>query len=321
MAQTWVPSGDGAAEEFQRHRRYLLSVAYRLTSSWSDAEDVVAQVWPKWAAAAAGGGIVEPRAWLTRVVSRAALDHLRSARVRREQYVGPWLPEPLVTELDGTGPPDPLDEIVREESVRLALLVVLDTLTPEQRVAFVLHDILDVPFNEIGEVLDCTESTARQHASRGRRRVADADPAPRVPPQAAFGVLSRLAAALAEGDVPAVAALLSDRVQVIGDGAGEVRANLRPIHGRDRASRVLVGLGGHRYAGRFTMRPVLVNGDAGMLVELEPLRPRDPRRAVYVLAVRDGLIETVFGVAAPGKLRSLDRLAGSSEQTSPELNP
>ena len=204
-----------AADVFERERPYLLSVAYRLTSSWADAEDAVARAWPRWAAAASDEAdpVRVPRAWLTRAVSRQALDHLRSAQVRREQYVGPWLPEPLVTAVPaaggpGGGPdglaggaaPDPLDVVVRDESVRLAFLVVLDTLTPEQRVAFVLHDVLDLPFREVAAVLGCEEPTARQHASRARRRVADADPEPRVPVGEAAAVVERLAAALATGD-------------------------------------------------------------------------------------------------------------------------
>lgn len=160
-----------AAEEFDAHRGYLLSVAYRLTGSWVDAEDAVADAWPRWLAAQ--GDVRSPRAWLTTVVSRIALDQLRSARARRETYVGPWLPEPLVTDAGrSVVADDPVERVVLNEGVRMALLVVLDSLTPEQRVAVVLHDALDIPFDEVAEALGCSTEAARQHASRGRRRLA-----------------------------------------------------------------------------------------------------------------------------------------------------
>ena len=160
---------DTLAVEFQRHRTHLLGVAYRLTGSLSDAEDAVQEAWLRLARLSDGdrAPIREPRGWLTTVVSRLCLDRLRSAVAVRERYVGTWLPEPLLTRLDG--PPDPLDDVVRDEGVRMAALVVLERLTPEQRVAFVLHDALAVPFAEIADVLGCSVATARQHASRARR--------------------------------------------------------------------------------------------------------------------------------------------------------
>jgi RNA polymerase sigma-70 factor (ECF subfamily) len=291
---------DDRAAEFQEYRGFLLSMAYRLTGSWADAEDVVAQAWPRWQVAE---GVLNPRAWLTRVVSRIALDHLRSARVRRESYVGPWLPEPLVTGMPAPArAPDPAEELVRDESVRLAFLVVLDALSPEQRVSLVLHDVLDLPFAEVAEVLGCPEATARQHAVRARRRIAAADPAPRFPDRETRAILDRLAAALAADDGPALAALLAPDVVLVNDGGGEVAAAAHPVHGADRVTRLLAGLRRSGAAGA-TFEVVLVNGDPGFLVRLaEPRRPRDPEVAVFGFSVRDGLIEGIYGVAAPGKL-------------------
>ncbi len=144
---------DQAAEVFDDLRPYLHGVAYRLTSSWADAEDVVADAWARWSGHAES--VDDPRAWLTRVVARLAVDHLQSARVRRESYVGPWLPEPVITvPFPGASAPiDPLDALVADESVRLAFLVVLDRLSPEQRVAIVLHDVLGVDFAGVVGVL------------------------------------------------------------------------------------------------------------------------------------------------------------------------
>jgi RNA polymerase sigma-70 factor (ECF subfamily) len=308
-----------AADVFERERPYLLSVAYRLTSSWADAEDAVARAWPRWADAASSGPdgddpVRVARAWLTRAVSRQALDHLRSAQVRRERYVGPWLPEPLVTAapgdpagggaVSGTVPADPLDVVVREESVRLALLVVLDTLTPEQRVAFVLHDVLDLPFREVADVLGCAEAAARQHASRARRRVAEADPAPRVPTGEAAAVLERLAAALATGDAAVVATLLAPDVVVVSDGGGAVGAARRVVAGVDHVSRFLAKLP-TRYSADAALTPVLVNGEPGWFVTQTPRLPHHPHRAVLTATVRDGRVAAVYNVTAPDKLRHL----------------
>jgi RNA polymerase sigma-70 factor (ECF subfamily) len=311
---TATSASSGPAAVFERERPYLLSVAYRLTSSWADAEDAVARAWPGWAAAAGGDGdpIEVPRAWLTRVVSRQALNHLRSAAVRRERYVGPWLPEPLVTAAPSAvaaapaAPADPLDVVVQDESVRLAFLVVLDTLTPEQRVAFVLHDVLDLSFREVAAVLGGSEAAARQHASRARRRVHDADPAPRVPQGEAAELLDRLAAALAGGDATAVAELLAPDVVVVADGGGVVSAARRVIDGVDDVSRYVVGVTSGRF-GELSFTPVLVNGDYGWHVRQTPRRPQDGWESVLTIAVRDGRIAAFYNVAAPDKLAPAGR--------------
>ena len=167
---------DMLAAEFETHRAHLLGVGYRLTGSRVDAEDAVQEAWLRLARLRAEdrAAIRDLRAWLTTTVGRLCLDRLRSAVAVRERYVGPWLPEPLVTsaESDAT---DPLAAVVRDEGVRLAAMVVLERLTPDQRVAFVLHDALGLPFAEVAEVLGCSTDAARQHASRGRRIVAAPD--------------------------------------------------------------------------------------------------------------------------------------------------
>lgn len=299
---------DEAAAVFDALRPHLHGVAYRLTSSWADAEDVVADAWPRWSARAAE--VEEPRAWLTTVVARLALDHLRSARVRRESYVGPWLPEPLVRRPGApspTGQPDPLDVLVADESVRLAFLVVLDELTPQQRVALVLHDVLGIGFAEVADVLGCSVEAARQHAVRARRRVEAAAPAPRVPDGEALTVLAELGSALAAGDAGRLADLLAPDVVLTSDGAGEVMAAGRPLLGRELVTRFLVGLVelAARQGSTFGFEVVDVNGDPGFLARFESTRPRDPRAAVYGFAIRDGVVVRIFGVLAPAKLTRL----------------
>ena len=295
---------DQAAAVFQDLRPYLHGVAYRLTSSWADAEDVVADAWPRWRGHA--DAVTNPRAWLTRVVARLAVDHLRSAHVRRETYVGPWLPEPLLTRpyTAASPAPDPLDELVADESVRLAFLVVLERLTPEQRVAVVLHDVLGVDFTEIAEVLGCSVTAARQHASRGRRRVDAENPPPRVAASLGWTVLSELTDALQAGDAGRLARVLAPDVVLTADGAGEVTAAGRPVVGAAEVAKFLLGLVAlaSRHGATFEFEPVQVNGDPGALIRFDSPRPRDPRHAVYGYVVQGGQITAIYAVLAPDKL-------------------
>lgn len=310
-----------AAEIFAAQRDYLLGVSYRLTGSWADAEDVVAEAWPRWAAHA--DEVHEPRAWLTRVVGRLSLDHLRSARVRRETYIGPWLPEPVVTaapvSVGGTGgivtgsggvgfgggeENDPLNTLVRDESVRMAFLVVLDELSPEQRLAVVLHDVIGLDFGEVAEVIGCSVATARQHASRGRRRLTDSDPAPRASAELAWSVLGEMSSALFAGDVTRLSQLLAPDVVLTSDGAGKVNAARRRLIGPQEVTRFLSGLA-TKYGDGASAEPVLVNGDPGFLVRVDSMRPQDPKVSVYTVALRGQLIVGVYAVVTPDKLTRL----------------
>lgn len=295
---------DEAARVFEQERGRLLGVAYRLTSSWADAEDVVADVWPRFAAHASE--IRSPAAWLTTVVSRAALDLLRSARVRREQYVGPWLPEPLLHDLDGrplgarTGDPAELAEL--GESVRLAFLLVLDRMSPEQRVAVVLHDALDVPFDQVAQVLDVTVEAARQHAVRGRRRLHEAALPPPGPVPEQLRVLDDLQSALGSGDADRVAALLAPDVVLTVDHAGRVTAARRPLVGAEEVARFLSGLARIAERDLVSLRWVLVNGQAGVVVHNRSAKPRTAPVGVYALTVHDGVVHAVHAVLAPDKV-------------------
>src|SRR5882757_4010200 len=183
--------------EFEALRPHLLSVAYRLTGTVADAEDIVQEAWLRWDGA--DTVIEDLRAWLTTVVSRIGLDRLRSAAHRRETYTGNWLPEPVVTGFDGA---DPLSAVVAAEDARFAAMVVLERLRPDQRVAFVLHDGFSVPFAEVAEVLGTSEVAARQLASRARKAVS-AKPPPTPDPSHAE-VVGKLMAAMAAGDLDAV---------------------------------------------------------------------------------------------------------------------
>ena len=240
-----------------------MRVAYRLTGSVVDAEDAVQEAWLRLDGAKEREQPSNLQAWLTRVVSRLCLDRLGSAAKRRETYIGQWLPEPVVRPIGSDAEPDPLDVVVQGEDARLGAMVVLDTLTPPQRVAFVLHDVFSVPFDEVGEVLGIGTDAARQHASRARRAVADApEPTPDPEHEEAVG---RFLAAMATGDLDAIVATLHPDVVFIGDANGTTGTAINVIHGPEKFARFYLGLF-ERY-GPIALEsavPVLVNGQLGL---------------------------------------------------------
>ena len=293
------------ADAFTEHRPYLVGVAYRMTSSLADAEDAVQEAWLRLAGlpAAERAAIRDLRAWLATVVARLCLDKLRSAAVQRERYVGPWLPEPVVTPLPGQPGEDPLDAVVRDDGVRMAALVVLDRLSPEQRVAFVMHDAFGLPFAEIADALNCSVDAARQHASRARRAVADADPPSRVDIAEQQEILGRFLTAMAAGDMAVMMELLHPDVVVIGDGGGKARTSRQHVVGADKVARFVLGLLQQYGVGSLdTARFALVNGDVGMITAGGPgeHRPLDAR--VTAMSVRDGRVVAFYDIANPDKL-------------------
>ncbi len=283
--------------EFEAARPHLMSVAYRLTGSVADAEDIVQDAWLRWDAH--DDEIADLRAWLTTVVSRLGLDRLRSAAHRRESYLGEWLPEPVVTGFDGD---DPLSVVVANEDARFAAMVVLERLSPDQRVAFVLHDGFAVPFAEIAEVLGTTAAAARQLASRARRAVS-ADPPPK-PDPAHNEVVGRLMAAITSGDLAATVALLHPDVTFTGDSNRMAPTAARVIHGPDKVARFLFGLA-KRYGPAFmtSSQLALVNGELGAYTagssggdEYQAITPR-----ITAMTVRDGKVSALWDIANPEK--------------------
>ena len=292
-------------DEFESHRRHLLSVAYRLTGSVSDAEDAVQESWLRLDDANAAT-IRDLGSWLTTVVGRICLDRLRSAAVRREQYVGQWLPEPVVTTLSPSAEPDPLEAVVRDEDNRLAALIVLDTLTPAQRVAFVLHDGFGVPFDEVAGILGIEAPAARQLASRARKAAAATTPA--VPDEEHALAVQRLLEALAGGDLDAVVAALHPDALVIGDANGTTSTAVNVIRGADKFARFFLGLV-QRYGPEvFTaMELVLVNGQLGYFTAGftgDDAHRSSPAR-VGGFTVRDGLVYAAYDIANPEKFAGI----------------
>jgi RNA polymerase sigma-70 factor, ECF subfamily len=281
---------------FEEHRAHLVRVAYSQLGSLAEAEDVVQEAWLRLQRVDADE-IRDLRAWLTTTVSRLALDTLRSARVQRERYVGPWLPEPLV----GDDAADPADRVTLDESVGMALLVVLETLTASERVAFVLHDVFGYSFDRVAEVLGGTPENARQLASRARRHVEAGRPRFPATPEQQRELVTAFVAATAEGDVDALVGLLHPDTVMRTDGGGVVHAARKPIEGARRVAEVTLALA-RKGLDLSTVRLVDVNGLAGVY-------SRDRKGVVNILSftIDDELITEIDVVRNPEKLRNVGR--------------
>lgn len=287
---------------YQGMRPYLFSVAYRMTGSASDAEDLIHDAWIRYLAA--GSPPVESlRAYLTTIVSRLALDFLKSARVQREAYVGPWLPEPVLTEQVLPGPDATVEQ---REEVSLALLTILERLTPEQRVVYVLREAFELSHDEIAAHLGKSAAACRQIYSRARRLV-EREHQPAVAPKLEHQrIVDRFVSALESGDASAMTQLLASDVTWIGDGGASRLAARRVILGRDRVTRGLIGWGNKMppYL-EVSYRRIDLNGAPALAVcsgdELD--------RAV-VLDIRDGEISAVRAIRNPEKLRHIARAIG-----------
>lgn len=226
------------AASFEPHRRYLVGVAYRMLGSIADAEDIVQDAFLRWRATDAAS-VRDPRAFLARVVSRLCLDRLKSAEVRRHEYVGTWLPDPLVEDLT-------LDAAANEsavaEGVSVALMMTLERLSPLERAAFLMHDVFDMDYGVVAGVLDRSEAACRQLAARARDHVRDGKPRFTPNDGAEARLMGAFAAAATTGDVDALASILADDVVFYSDGGGKRHAALNPVFGRDRVVRFLVGV-------------------------------------------------------------------------------
>ena len=289
---------------FDRHRRLLFTVAYHLLGSVTDAEDVVQDAWLRWSAADRSD-VADPRAYLVRITSRLALDRLASARSRRESYVGPWLPEPLLTGstpvAGAAPPPDPDDAAVLGEQVSLALLVVLETLSPTERAVFVLREVFALPAAEVAAILGRGEAAVRQTAHRAREHVRARRPRFDADRSVQRVVTERFLAACAGGDVEALLTALAPDVVLVTDGGGRAKAALRPIVGADKVVRFLLATAeqGLSIPG-VHVEVTDVNGAPGVVAWV--------RGAPYMtmsLVVADGLVEQVLVVRNPDKLRGL----------------
>ena len=229
------------AEEFEELRPLLFSIAYRILGSVSEAEDAVQETWLRYHASSTVP--ISLKSFLSAVVTRVSIDVLRSARVRRESYVGQWLPEPLLTDDESTAYPDPEHAAELADSLSMAALLLLERLSPEQRAVFVLHDVFAFPFSEIAEVVGKSETACRQLASRARRLMKDGRPRFDVDPQERDDLAARFFDAVTVGDVDELRELLAADVEVYGDGGGKAPQWMRVVVGMDNVARMFAGLG------------------------------------------------------------------------------
>lgn len=284
-------------DSFQLHRNLLFTVAYEILGSAADAEDVVQDSWLRWDALdeQARARVRSPRAYLVQIATRQALNRKRALARRREEYVGPWLPEPLLTA------PDVADDVELAESVSLAMLTVLETLDPTQRAVFVLREVFAVPYAEISEAVGKPPAAVRQIAHRARAHVAERRPRVRVSRAEQEAVITRFLAAVRGGDVDALMAVLAPDVVVIADGGGKVQAAFRPVSGPVKVRQLFEYLF-RSVTGDVRMEPAWVNGELGVRFEHEG------RVASAIgFVITDGLISRLFTIANPDKL---DRLSG-----------
>jgi RNA polymerase sigma-70 factor (ECF subfamily) len=284
------------------------AIAYRMLGSVSEAEDVVQEALLRLHnVLESGEEVASPAAYVSTVATRLAIDELRSARARRETYVGEWLPEPVVTEeRDPFGAADPARAAELADSLSLAFLVLLEKLTPEQRAVFLLHDVFDYPFADIAEIVDRSEAATRQLAVRARARVEEDRPAYDVTREQEEELAARFFGAVQDGDLGALQELLAADVELHGDGGGKAPALARAIHGRDRAARTLSAWA--RVADRFggvRFRRTRINGRPGAIT----MTPDGLVISVLALDIAEGQVQTVRGIVNPDKLAHLGPLA------------
>ncbi|MBM9508699.1 RNA polymerase sigma factor SigJ [Actinacidiphila acididurans] len=283
---------------FEEHRDRLWGIAYRLTGSVADADDAVQETWLRWQRQA-DDEVKDPRAFLTTVVSRICYDQFASARSRREVYVGPWLPEPLVTDAA-----TPEDRVTLDESVGLAMLAVMERLTPAERTSFILHDVFAMPFPEIAGVVGRTPDAVRQLASRARQRIRAEAPRRTVDRAAHRAAVAAFLGAVGDGDLERLTAVLDPDVVWHSDGGGQVSAARVPVVGRDKVARFALGLRKYIDPTTTQLRPATVNGAPGVVVAQDD----GTVVGVIALAVADGLIVQADVVVNPEKLRHLHGL-------------
>jgi RNA polymerase sigma factor (sigma-70 family) len=282
-------------------RRQLINLAYRLLGSLTEAEDAVQETYARWCAMTRQQQevIENPGAWLTTVASRICLDMLGSARARRETYVGAWLPEPLPGPADWAGgrlgaDADPADRITLDESVSMAFLVVLETMTPAERVAFILHDVFRHPFAEVAEITGRTPATCRKLASAARRRLR-ASRAPAAPPARQAGLVRDFKKAWEAGDINALIGILNPDAIATADGGGLVTAALRPIEGAEQIARFYAGIIGRTLD--VTILERMVNGQSGLVAQLDGVV------TVFAFDIAAGRIKHIWAIRNPDKLR------------------
>jgi RNA polymerase sigma-70 factor, ECF subfamily len=303
-----VPETQDAAGSFEPHRRYLRGIAYRMLGSIAEAEDVVQDAFLRWYDVERAV-VNEPRAYLARTMTRLCLDRLKAVRAQREQYVGTWLPEPLVTEAGGERT-DGSDGTTLADDLSVALLMTLERLSPLERAAFLLHEVFEMDYPGIAGVLERSEPACRQLAARARDHVRQEKPRFQPPEDAGVRLQAAFQAAVTGGDLDALARLLAEDAVFYSDGGGKRAAAGKPIRGREKILRFLAGIAG-KWPGPLYMEPARINGLPGFVV-------RGPQGVeTLALEIREqvgeqvgGQIVAMYGIRNPDKLRHLEGPGG-----------
>lgn len=283
---------DPATETFIANRNLLFTVAYEMLGSAADAEDVLQETWLRWVRADLGQ-VNDQRAYLVRITTRQALNRLRTVKRRREAYVGSWLPEPLLTT------PDVAQDVELAESVSMALMLVLETLSPMERAVFVLREAFDIGYDEIAEAVDKSPAAVRQIAHRARRHVDARRPRRVVSSNEGQAVLKSFLHAIETGDPQALLEVLAPEVVLMSDGGGIKHAALRPVTGAERVARMFAG-GIGKFEDTLTAEPTMVNGNPALLVRLD-----GKIDGVMAIRVQDARITGLYYVRNPEKLSHL----------------
>ena len=279
----------GATDIFVAHRNLLFTVAYEMTGSAADAEDVLQETWLRWAEVDLAE-VRDARAYLVRITTRLALNRLRTVQRQRETYVGPWLPEPLLTT------PDVAEDVELADAVSVAMLHVLETLTPSERAVFVLREVFDVPYDDIAAALDKSTAAVRQIAHRARSHVEARQPRLEVSLRERQAVVDRFMAAVDTGDIQSLMDVMAPDVVLVTDGGGKKKAALRPILGRDKVMRFISGVADPRAVAE----PRTINGSPALCVIID-----GEVDTIATFLVEDGLVTGMYAVRNPEKLRHL----------------
>jgi len=289
------PGGmDAAPETFVAHRNLLFTVAYELLGSAADAEDVLQETWLRWVGVDLDT-VWDRRAYLVRITTRQALTRLRTLRRRKESYVGPWLPEPLLTT------PDVADDVELAESVSMAMLLVLETLTPTERAVFVLREVFALEYDEIAEAVDKSPAAVRQVAHRAKTHVAARRPRGPVSPAQTRDALEAFQRATETGDMQSLLDILAPDVVMLGDGGGIKQTVARPVVGADKVARLLTA-GLARIAALGILRPAQINGHPALIFQIN-----DEIDTVIAVRIDDGLVTGLYAVRNPEKLSHIER--------------
>ncbi|MFD9292200.1 RNA polymerase sigma factor SigJ [Streptomyces sp. NPDC060030] len=290
-------TADAVSDLFEEHRPFLMGVAYRMLGRAADAEDVVQEAWLRWSSAGRED-VRESRAFLVRITTRLAIDRLRHLRSRREAYVGPWLPEPVATEF-GPAVPDSAERAVLADSVSLAVLVVLETLSPLERAVFVLREAFGFPYAEIGATLDRSEAAVRQLGGRAKRHVDERKPRYEVDPAVRRDLTERFLAAASGGDLEKLLALLAPDVRLVSDSGGKAKAPRRIIETSDKVGRFLLAVA-HDWSTAAEAHVLELNGGPALVFSVDGTVD-----TVFQAEFEDGVIRCVYVIRNPDKLAAV----------------